>query len=779
MGTGGVFNLLFFFLCATANGHQGVSTGCCIKIQVAGELFTLLSEGNITGFACATNCVYESDSTPESQSCFTPGNPQVQCLEESPPISYICDRNCRDSSPKTCVFNLTLEMFSTPQVDGRERLVLAYNRIIPGPPIVVCEQDQVEVHVTNAIDRNLTNIDGQTVGTTLHLHGIGAKDRPWADGVPYVTQCPFPPGESFTYKFNDPPGTYWYHSHMGSHRTNGAYGALIIKEKELRQSKLYDIDESRNVLILQEWYQDLTDLAPVTLLVNGVGRAPKLMPIFDTDDVTKAIHDFHTGKGATFKFVENPEFQTNGNFLTNYTVYHIRKPGKRYLFRIIGAISQNFPLRVSIEHHKFTAIATDTDPVEPVENLTALWITAGERYDIVVHTKNDHRHHHPYKIKIVGNATDTAKTRMCTIAWLKYPGQTIDNDYITPADCAGFDISGGKTLNPVPDDHAKLENPENIFVDKLRDVKQQNGVDMIIPFEDRQYFDLKNQTFNNLRMTYPKVPFLLQDPEESGRCGLSSSLGSQPTESGMRCKHIVNQTFYAEDRWFETILINPNEPGQIAHPIHQHGGWFWVVGQGQFDVAVQQISREFIMEEDKAGNLSRNFNLPPPKDTIQVPTNGYVIYRTKLSNAGTWFVHCHIDFHLLNGMAMVLQIGGSSQWNIGHLQKNEKCNIEHNTSHEISWFYNMNPGTTRCIKPGERVAFIWDGKHHNVNELSKEDWENCQNFTDTTAQYAPFKFQAPNNEGSHIHYFACGVGDGFHCKSFNMKAKVVVSEFCP
>ena len=27
-------------------------------------------------------------------------------------------------------------------------------------------------------------------------------------------------------------GTYWYHSHIGAQRSNGAFGALIIKERQ-------------------------------------------------------------------------------------------------------------------------------------------------------------------------------------------------------------------------------------------------------------------------------------------------------------------------------------------------------------------------------------------------------------------------------------------------------------------------------------------------------------------------------------------------------------------
>merc|ERR1719347_1947489 len=56
--------------------------------------------------------------------------------------------------------------------------------------------------------------------------------------------------------------------------------------------------------------------------------------------------------------------------------------------------------------------------------------------------------------------------------------------------------------------------------------------------------------------------------------------------------------------------------------------------------------------------LPRNYDYPVNIDTIQVPVNGYVILSTSTRNAGTWIVHCHINAHVLSGMAMVFQIGG-------------------------------------------------------------------------------------------------------------------------
>merc|ERR1712098_159508 len=134
-----------------------------------------------------------------------------------------------------------------------------------------------------------------------------------------------------------------------------------------------------------------------------------------------------------------------------------------------------------------------------------------------------------------------------------------------------------------------------------------------------------------------------------------------------------------------------------------------------------------------------------PKDTIQVPVNGYVIYRTKLDNAGTWLIHCHIDFHFLAGMGMVMQIGDlrsrpGQKWNAGPLKRNRECPLKNHQ--EIIWYFGMNPKTCRCVKPGTDVYFMWNDKHHNVNQ--RTDLDDCYNlpYTNTNPEYGPFKFSS-------------------------------------
>ena len=141
--------------------------------------------------------------------------------------------------------------------------------------------------------------------------------------------------------------------------------------------------------------------------------------------------------------------------------------------------------------------------------------------------------------------------------------------------------------------------------------------------------------------------------------------------------HILNLDFTGKKYWFEIVLINMEESETVAHPIHMHGGWYNIVGMGQFNQD-QPIYRDTIMDMDKKGLLPRNFNHPVFKDVIQVPTNGYVIFRVPVDNRGSWIVHCHINYHIEHGMAMIFQIGepnGPFRWSMGPDQKTAEDNM--------------------------------------------------------------------------------------------------------
>jgi L-ascorbate oxidase len=62
---------------------------------------------------------------------------------------------------------------------------------------------------------------------------------------------------------------------------------------------------------------------------------------------------------------------------------------------------------------------------------------------------------------------------------------------------------------------------------------------------------------------------------------------------------------------------------------------------------------------DNRGLLKRNFDRPPIKDTINVPTGGYSVIRFIADNPGLWLLHCHMEAHAESGMSMILKVGQS------------------------------------------------------------------------------------------------------------------------
>jgi iron transport multicopper oxidase len=89
----------------------------------------------------------------------------------------------------------------------------------------------------------------------------------------------------------------------------------------------------------------------------------------------------------------------------------------------------------------------------------------------------------------------------------------------------------------------------------------------------------------------------------------------------------------------EVVQIHMENPHMYPHPMHLHGHVFQVVatGNGSWD-----------------GDESSLPRVPLKRDGFVVPAFGYAVIRFKADNPGVWFFHCHIDFHLVGGMAATI-----------------------------------------------------------------------------------------------------------------------------
>ncbi|KAK7465076.1 hypothetical protein BaRGS_00037734, partial [Batillaria attramentaria] len=71
---------------------------------------------------------------------------------------------------------------------------------------------------------------------------------------------------------------------------------------------------------------------------------------------------------------------------------------------------------------------------------------------------------------------------------------------------------------------------------------------------------------------------------------------------------------------------------------------------------------QHVQDMDSQGPLPRKLINPPLKDTLMIPNHHYAIIRFRADNPGIWFFHCHIESHLMQGKAFVLQDGDVSDF---------------------------------------------------------------------------------------------------------------------
>jgi FtsP/CotA-like multicopper oxidase with cupredoxin domain len=123
------------------------------------------------------------------------------------------------------VFRMTIDKIDQ-KIDELKPPVaaLGFNKQWPGPTIRVNQGDRVRVHFTNNMDET----------TGIHFHGVEFGDF-FQDGIPFVTQKPIIPGETFAYEFTAvSPGSLMYHSHHNATDQvgRGLLGAFIVDPKD-------------------------------------------------------------------------------------------------------------------------------------------------------------------------------------------------------------------------------------------------------------------------------------------------------------------------------------------------------------------------------------------------------------------------------------------------------------------------------------------------------------------------------------------------------------------
>lgn len=83
--------------------------------------------------------------------------------------------------------------------------------------------------------------------------------------------------------------------------------------------------------------------------------------------------------------------------------------------------------------------------------------------------------------------------------------------------------------------------------------------------------------------------------------------------------------------------------------MHFHGYGFQVIDMGT-------------IEQYKSGQsaFANATHWPVVKDTVIVPSQGFIRIRFRSCNPGYWAFHCHIEYHMHAGMTAIIKVGDRS-----------------------------------------------------------------------------------------------------------------------
>lgn len=589
---------------------------------------------------------------------------------------------------------------------GKDVMGMTVNGTIPGPTLEFTEGEYAVIYVKNEM----------SVETSVHWHGLLLPN--FYDGVPYLNTPPIEPGHTQKYEFPiKQSGTYWYHSHTMLQEQSGVYGSIVIqpKEKVLYYDKelvlvLSDWTNEKPMNVLRnlkrgnEWYGIKKGTA--TPLNQVIARG-----------AFGAQLDFWRQRmeGADIADVYYPAFLINGEETIEYPEF---KLGEKIRLRIInGGASTSFwmtfggetPVLVSsdgldvvpVERNKtFIGVAETYDFIVTVPQdgkmefkitaqdgsgtasvfigngtiLPAMDIARPDKIGMMQKMAKMDMKMGAHALKYRPNKDERYKMKdEYGMQMGKMEGMKMDHSKMSGLDMnkpkdttamgkmdhsnmVGMDMKKGKTMSgmnmqmskdSMSMDHSKMEGMK-------MDHSKMSGMDMKKPKDSMAMgkMDYSNMVGMNMKKenTMPGMKMEEMDMFSEYNYDYLKSPEKTNYDKNVPVKEILLNLTGNMNRYIwsmngvplseaDNIKINNKEVTRITfnnltmmhHPMHLHGHFFRVLNtNGEYSP------------------LKHTVNVPPmQKMTIE-------FYGNNGDEAGDWFFHCHILYHMMGGMARVM-----------------------------------------------------------------------------------------------------------------------------
>jgi len=504
------------------------------------------------------------------------------------------------------------------------RPFIAVNGQVPGPTLIVWENQTVVVNVSNLLQM-------QTI--SIHWHGMYQYNTYFMDGVQHITQCAIDPRNSFRYIFKAiPSGTHWYHSHTGVQRSDGLFGALIVRESNAMEAQIrmkldqelrqYIDKPAEHTVIIADWFREDAITAYSLLESNSWFYEYTGETAPGPNDEPQGFSIGPDGKEAgNYPFwsalINGKGKHPNNSYpylRSRLSVFSV-DPGNCYRFRLIGSIN-NYAFRFSIDEHQLWVVGTDGHWVQPVP-VNYITLQSGERYDFLLITKTNPLRTDDFWIRAEALEIDQPSgvppeglppyrlmLDRAAEAILHYnvPGasppnsseyESIKNNSIP----VNQTCTGNCTMMNCPWKIHPSYNLSCIYVDSLQLLLPSN--ECILPKatpDEEIFFQFGTEgvgalsSVNGRRLRFPSVPPRLNVSNQEAQkiydqqyCknlddpNLCYNVRMNTSNPTCWCVHMRNLTYQKTYRFVFTVA-GPH--GTFSHPVHMHGHSFYVVKIG-------------------------------------------------------------------------------------------------------------------------------------------------------------------------------------------------------
>ena len=508
---------------------------------------------------------------------------------------------------------------TTVNFTGKLKRAIAVNGQIPMPTLTFTEGDTAEIVVHNELNET----------TSLHWHGLYLPNK--EDGVPYLTQMPIEPNETFIYRFPIiQSGTHWYHSHSGLQEQIGMYGNLILNKRKDDKTFRKGIDDIPTLpMVLSEW----TDYKPENvhrMLHNATdwfaikkGTTQSYAEAIKQGHFkTKLKNEWKRMTAMDVSDVYYDKFLINGQ---NEFIASNFKAGEKVRLRISnGGASTYFWLTYA--GGKMTVVANDGNDVEPVE-VDRLIIAVSETYDVIVTIPNTGKAY-----EFLATAEDRTKSASLYLGngriqltnplpKLKYfEGMKMMNGMMKmngDLDDMGMSMS----LN-------KMDMNVVMYPEITGNSNKQKATVQGMKMNEEQYNSNKLSDITTLNYSMLKAPSSTILPKDALVKELRFELsGNMNRYVWSLDNKVLSETDKILIKKGENVRIVLYNGSMMRHPMHLHGHDFRLLnGQGKY-APLKNVLDIMPMETD---TLEFNANVE-----------------------GDWFFHCHILYHMMAGMNRV------------------------------------------------------------------------------------------------------------------------------